>query len=747
MPADDTNPSDSVTPPTVVNPKFLRRVRRKDRIAKAVIHFFGMGIILVVLLIVFIIGSISLPLFAPVKSAELANFKLPAEIENPVAVGIDEYLETAFAIDNTGDFVFFDTLKGTYIDTVETPGDQTLRRVTPAGQDRFHLLWEDGAAATIAVKFTPSFVQDEEGNQIRTIEHRLATEQRWPAKKAITHTLSAGNSETKIRVDQREGGGFDLYSLSEEEDFLGNVEKTEKSGSITNAPVMSQVLVSRDGKALYGANGSDLYRFNISNVSAPKQMDKLGHGHEITALAFVNGEVSVVVADADGGVSTYMPVEIEPGSPRQLQLIHRLRKHGGSVDGVFTATRNKTILSYTDTGIHADYMTSERELATFPGEGVAAASLAPRGDGLIALLGDGTIRTWSFTCKHPEVNTKTLFGKVHYENYAEPVYEWQSSSGDNSHEPKLSLIPLISGTLKATLFAMLFSIPIAILAALYSSQFMNPKWRNTIKPSVEIMAAVPSVVVGFLAAYWLAPILYNNMVSFFLSLVVLPIVLITVVLLWRKFGPRTTPGKEFLVLLPVVIIGAALSFGVGSLIESVFMTTEYYPRGNFAQWLNDVFSTPLDQRNAILIAFALGFAVMPIIFTLADDALSSVPRGLSAASLALGADRWQTAWKVVLPSASPGIFAAVMIGFGRAIGETMIVLMAAGNVPVLGFNPFNGMRTMSANIATEMPEAAVNSTHYRVLFLSAVLLFGLTFLINTVAEVVRMRLRKKYGNY
>jgi len=711
-------PSKDITPATanVVNERFLRRVRRKDRIAKSVIHFFGMGIILVVLLIVLIIGSISLPLFAPVKSAELANFKLPDEAQNPVAVGIDEYLETAYAIDEHGAFVFYDTRDGSFIDTVNIVGMPTntaLRTATPSGQDRFHLVWDDGAAATVAVKFIPEFNPDEDGKQIRTITHRLATEQRWPAKQGMSHTLSAGGSETKIRVDQRIGGGFELQKITEEEDFLGNVEKSEVSGTIDNVPVMSQVLLSRDGRTLYGANGTDLYRFDLRDIEAPKQMDKLGHGHEISALAFVNGEVSVVVADKDGGVSTYMPVEIEPGSPRQLQLIHRLRKHDGEVEGVFTAARNKTILSYTETGIHADYMTSERSLATFPGDGISAASLAPRGDGLIALLGDGSIRTWSFKCKHPEVNTKTLFGKVHYENYAEPVYEWQSSSGDNSHEPKLSLVPLISGTLKATLFAMLFSIPIAILAALYSSQFMSPRWRSTIKPSVEIMAAVPSVVVGFLAAYWLAPILHGHMVSFFLSLFVLPIVLAVVVILWRAYGPRITPGKEFLVLLPVVVIGVALSWGVGSLVESTFMTTEYYPRGNFAQWLNDVFKTPLDQRNAILIAFALGFAVMPIIFTLADDALSSVP----------------------------------LIGFGRAIGETMIVLMAAGNVPVLGFNPFNGMRTMSANIATEMPEAAVNSTHYRVLFLSAVLLFAMTFLINTIAEIVRMRLRKKYGNY
>jgi phosphate transport system permease protein len=140
----------------------------------------------------------------------------------------------------------------------------------------------------------------------------------------------------------------------------------------------------------------------------------------------------------------------------------------------------------------------------------------------------------------------------------------------------------------------------------------------------------------------------------------------------------------------------------------------------------------------------MGFAVIPIIFTIADDALSSVPSSLTAGSLALGASRWQTALRVVLPTASPGIFSAVMIGFGRAVGETMIVLMATGNTPVLDWSMFNGMRTLSANIAVEIPEAPHGGTLYRVLFLAAGLLFMMTFAVNTVAELVRQRLRERY---
>jgi phosphate transport system permease protein len=153
-----------------------------------------------------------------------------------------------------------------------------------------------------------------------------------------------------------------------------------------------------------------------------------------------------------------------------------------------------------------------------------------------------------------------------------------------------------------------------------------------------------------------------------------------------------------------------------------------------------------DQRNSIVVGFAMGFAVIPIIFTISEDALSGVPDHLKAGSLALGATRWQTAVRVVLPTASPAIFSAAMIGFGRAVGETMIVLMATGNTAILDMSPFLGMRTLSANIAVELPEAPHLGTLYRVLFVAGFLLFLFTFAINTVAEIVRQRLRKKYSS-
>lgn len=139
----------------------------------------------------------------------------------------------------------------------------------------------------------------------------------------------------------------------------------------------------------------------------------------------------------------------------------------------------------------------------------------------------------------------------------------------------------------------------------------------------------------------------------------------------------------------------------------------------------------------------MGFAIIPIIYTISDDALSAVPESLRAGSLGAGATQWQTATRIIIPTAMSGLFSAMMVGLGRAVGETMIVLMAAGNTPVMDWNIFNGFRTLSANIAVELPEAVRDSTHYRMLYLAALCLFALTFCLNTVAEIIRLRFRKK----
>lgn len=221
--------------------------------------------------------------------------------------------------------------------------------------------------------------------------------------------------------------------------------------------------------------------------------------------------------------------------------------------------------------------------------------------------------------------------------------------------------------------------------------------------------------------------------------------------LWNNLPPKwrykCAPGTEFLFFLPVLIFVAWFGWQMGPIVESVLFVvkdSQGNEIANFAFWWNKQIGLEYSQKNAMIVGFAMGFAVIPIIFTIAEDSLSNVPKAMTSASLALGASRWQTTWKVIVPTASAGIFSACMIGLGRAVGETMIVLCAAGGIGVMDMNIFNGMRTLSLNLATELPEAAKDGTLYRSLFLGALILFVLTFVINTVAEIIRQHIRNKY---
>jgi phosphate transport system permease protein len=252
---------------------------------------------------------------------------------------------------------------------------------------------------------------------------------------------------------------------------------------------------------------------------------------------------------------------------------------------------------------------------------------------------------------------KLVFKQQYYEG-RDPKWSWQP----NSEVPKYSLLPLFLGTLKAAIIAMLFAAPLGIGAAIYTSEFAPRRLREIIKPVIELLAGIPSVVLGFFALIVLATVVQNVL---------------------------------------------ALTF----------------------------------RLNVLTAGIALGIAVVPIVFTVAEDALSAVPRSLRDAAAALGANQWQVSLTMVLPAALPGISAGIVLGFGRAIGETMIVLMASGNAAIISTSFIESVRTMSATIASELAEVVFNSAHYNVLFLIGSLLFVFTFLINLFGELALTRLK------
>ncbi|WP_414829891.1 ABC transporter permease subunit [Alteromonas sp. H39] len=333
----------------------------------------------------------------------------------------------------------------------------------------------------------------------------------------------------------------------------------------------------------------------------------------------------------------------------------------------------------------------------------------------------------------------SLFSPQVYEGYPDPSTVWQTTSASDYQEAKYSLVPLLIGSAKASLLALLIALPMSIGAAVYTGYFARSRLRHFLKPAIEMLEAVPSVLIGFIAAIWLAPLAEQFLFSFAFFLVTVPIILFVVALFQRQISRRLPRGwrhgSELLFTFTgILVLGYISMTWAPSLLYALFDT-------HTITSLTTESESPIG-KTTIVVAIALGIAISPSIYSLAEDAISGVPDSLKHASFALGATRLQTLVYVVLHVAMPGILASIMLGFGRAFGETMIVLMVTGNTPVSSWSLLEGLRALTANLAIELPEADVSSAHYQILFFTACILFGFTFVVNTLAELLRQRLRR-----
>ncbi len=753
----------------MLDPSYLNRIRRRERIAQRVIGLGGAFVVICVLGILFQISWVALPLFLEPDAEIRARVPTSGEVDRVVAFGVGEYIETAYVLTRDGAlrYVLLEDGKTIAEERLASPGadDASIVGVVRHGAGRYSLTWSDGSVSRERFAFESTF--DDEG--VRTIvpatsrELGLAPDEGDAESGAIVEsTLLPADESGFTRIDRLAEGGLRLHVRAVSTSIFGDSEATDHrfdlSADLEDDRIEALDLAT-DGRELVAITDSgDLLRWewdfsDSDDIREPVLVDRVRAaepGARLTAVSYVFGDESLVVGDDQGRLSRWLPARSETsGNRRELTRIQTLDPQDGSVVQLSPTQRDKSIVSLGAGGTAIlDHTTAERRLLEFDADSrLVHASINARSDALAALDERGTILVWELDVPHPEVSMKTLFGEVWYEGYDEPQFRWESSAATQDSEPKISLVPLLFGTLKGTLYAMLFAVPVAVLGALYTSQFLSPRMRGIVKPLIEIMAAIPSVVIGFLAAHWFAPILQQSMTGLFLSFALFPVIVLGVVAVWDRYGAagrvlgKRREGFEFLLLAPVIGLAMWLCVKVGDFAEPIIFGSD------LQTFLFEGLGVVYDPRNSIVIAFALGFAVVPIIFTIAEDSLSNVPRSLSAGSLALGASRWQTAWRVILPAGAPGIFAATMIGLGRAIGETMIVLMATGNTAIMDWSPFNGMRTISANIATEAPEAPHLGSLYRVLFLSAVILFVMTFILNTIAEIVRHRIRRKYARF
>ncbi len=735
--------------PLVVSRARTGRRLLLDRFASRTVVVGGILIISAICAILVVIVGEVWPLFRPPRIQPAGRFSAVAPAAG-AGLGVDEYREAASVVSASGQLALVPLRPGVQASPpapLDGLGAAHVTVVTAYGGDRFAAGTDDGRVIQLELKYDVAF-----DGGVRQVSARPVFGP--PAdldpgqKRSIRALAAAAPAAGPIMVAQIGSRDLVLQSILEKKALVGGTRREEARQALTVAvdgEVTALQIDARGDDLFVGTSTGQLVRYDLRERDNPRLADAVTVGTAaVTALAFLIGDRTLIAGDRDGAVSSWQIVSPPTGGAARLTRINDFEPHAGAVVAISASRRDKGFVTADENGrVKLRHGTSGQTLLTF-GErpGLRAVSFAPKADGVVAIDGAGGLLHWRLDNPHPEITLATLFGRVWYEGYSRPDWVWQSTGGTDDFESKFSLTPLIYGTLKGTVYALLFAVPLALLAAVSVSEFMHPVLKGYVKPGVEIMAALPSVVLGFLAGLWLAPAVERIVPGLFMLPLVEPPAILGALLLWRTL-PRSVrgrfrPGTEVFVLIPVVLIGAWVAFALGGLVEQRLLAGDY--RG----WLLAALGLTYDQRNSLVVGVAMGFAVVPIIFTIAEDALANVPQHLRAGSLALGATRWQTAVRIVLPTASPGIFSAVMIGLGRAVGETMIVLMATGNTPVMDGNIFSGFRALSANIAVELPEAPEGGTLFRVLFLAAFLLFCLTFALNTVAELIRLRLRRRY---
>lgn len=849
-----------------------------DRIAKQVITIGGIGTILIVLLVVLVLLGNVLPMFRPNSVESIAKISISdANGDAPLACGVDEYGELLWTLHQDDSLTVHSIATGKLVTRkrdVSSDGESSSWRVTScsvADNDASMLAgYSDGHVRPITLAISVEFVKSSDVDATileamksgvhldqetiyRSMPSGLIRKQRissivfhpripfsekpvtstdWKTPQAVSsfdesQSWCWGASDgMKIGLGTIENrvNSFNNEVTQEAKAWTGeHANKTDTSILAVMVGPRADLITTLDGSGkvqLWNPDDDGRLNRSISHISLA------GTASQALVAQPLLGRTTMMLGCLSGHIEGVAMTATETG--KELLSIHRFAGEEGAIEALSPAPQGRLVAARTVNGkASIYYVPTNRKLVEWDTPKIEDEKSTPRGGLFFSANGDtvgcwdgAKVSLWEVRIPFPEASIGSFFSTIWYEGYQAPRHVWQSSTGTVEGEYKFGFMPLIFGTLKATFYSMLIAAPIALMAAIFGSEFMSSRWRARVKPVIELMASVPSVVLGFIGALVLAPILRDNLMmallsvlwilflfvfaahlwlmipsvlairiqrirlpilfgliplglwlaswfdapveailfngdviqwlsattgsgwSGWFSLAILPSAILVAWLMTAPLSPwiqtcarRFSPLKFSLVNLGLFMLATMSVFMIAALAASAFSMVGWDPRGSVLG--------PYQERNALLVGAILGFAIIPLIYTISEDALQSVPQHLRSASLGCGATTWQTTIRVVVPTAMSGLFSALMIGFGRAIGETMIVLMAAGNTPVMDLNPMNGYRTLSATLATELPEAARGSTHFHALFFAAFLLFCFTMVANTIAEMVRMKFRKR----
>lgn len=849
-----------------------------DRIAKQIITVGGIGTILVVLLVVVVLLGNVLPMFQSNKLEPAGKISVSDSAEeSPVACGVDEYGEFLWTLHQDDSLTIHSIATGALITRkrdASLGSDPATWKVTScsvADNDASMVAgYSDGFIRPITLTISVEFVKssDVEPQILESLKSGVFLDQetvyrgmpsglvrkqsigsivfhpRIPfSKKPVTSidwkTPQAASSFDESQAwcwGASDGSKIGLGTIDNQiNSFSGEVTQDSKTwigeqGNKADVSVLAVMIGPRSDLITTLESSGKVQQWNLNDDG------KLARGISHTSLAGTAsqalvaqpllGRTTMMLGCRSGHIEGVAATASATG--KELLSIHRFAGEEGAIEALAPAPQGRIVAARSEKAkASIYYVPTNRKLLEWDVPPVEKRRSPATGGlffsangGMVGLWDGATVSLWNVRIPFPEASFGSFFSRIWYEGYQAPEHVWQSSTGNVEGEYKFGFMPLVFGTLKATFYSMLIAAPIALMAAIFGSEFMSSRWRARVKPVIELMASVPSVVLGFIGALVLAPILRDNLTMILLSVVlifflfifaahlwliipntvairfqkvklpllfgfiplglwlaswldapveallfggnliqwlsatagsgwsgwfclaILPSAILVAWLLSAPLSPwiqscarRLSPLQFSIVNVGLFLVASLAVLMVAALVASTFGAVGWDPRGSVLG--------PYQERNALLVGGILGFAIIPLIYTISEDALQSVPQHLRSASLGCGATTWQTTIRVVVPTAMSGLFSALMIGFGRAIGETMVVLMAAGNTPVMDLNPMNGYRTLSATLATELPEAARGSTHFHALFLAAFLLFCFTMVANTIAEMVRMKFRKR----
>ncbi|MFI8610178.1 phosphate ABC transporter permease [Pseudomonas sp. NPDC077649] len=740
------------------NTPSLQRKRRlralKDRFARWAVSVGGMAVLGAITLIFFYLAYVVLPMFqgADLDSRKPVQAAWLGEAGAPLLLTLEEQNQMAMRLDQSGQVQFFDAKQMQPLSSVQLPIPADARIVSVGqdqpGSNRVALGLSNGQVLVFRHVYKLSYPND-----VQTITPSIE----YPFGAAPIELDAQGRELDHVGLSLNGGTlmlagstGTELHVLNlgrEENLMTGEVTLSEERVALPQiAEPIKALIIDPRHLWLYVVNGratADVFDLRSNSLNGRYKLLENGK-LEVSQATSLLGGISLLIGDSSGAIAQWFMVR-EADGKAVLKSIRSFQLGDSPIVQILPEERRKGFLALDEQGnLGIFHSTAHRTLLVDQvAEGQVLAALSPRANRVLVER-EGQLQRWIIDNPHPEISWSSLWGKVWYENYDAPGYVWQSTSASTDAEPKLSLAPLAFGTLKAAFYAMLLAAPLAIAAAIYTAYFMAPAMRRKVKPVIELMEALPTVILGFFAGLFLAPYVEGHLPGIFSLLIFTPIGILLAGYLWSRLPESirlsVPDGWESALLIPVILLVGYVSLAMSGHLENWLFD------GDMRMWLSNDLGIPFDQRNALVVGLAMGFAVIPNIYSIAEDAVFSVPKSLTFGSLALGATPWQTLTRVVILTASPGIFSAVMIGMGRAVGETMIVLMATGNTAIMDMNIFEGLRTLAANVAVEMPESEVGGTHYRVLFLSALVLLGFTFVMNTLAELVRQRLRVKYAS-